>query len=132
MRKMAERRPIDADALTMEVVSSQRNNPHANGRVKINHHNEHDHFMKMIYDAPTVDAVALPCKAGTDVWLTWWWPRGYLSEPMQRRILHFLVRRDVVIHFCDGAMPAKEIGKTIFFTREEAEREILERSSHGL
>ena len=52
-----EQRLIDADALWGEVEKSQRNNPHVDGRVKINHRQEHDHFLKMIFDAPTVDAV---------------------------------------------------------------------------
>ena len=52
-----EKRLIDANALAGEVDNSKYNNPHTNGRVKINHYNEHDHFLRMILDAPTVDAV---------------------------------------------------------------------------
>lgn len=50
-------RLIDADVLTGEVDKSKYNNPHDPGIVRVNHRNEHDHFMRMIYDAPTVDAV---------------------------------------------------------------------------
>ena len=58
-----EKRLIDANALTNEVDNSKYNNPHTNGRVKINHYNEHDHFLRMISDAPTVDAVeVVRCK----------------------------------------------------------------------
>ena len=50
-------RPIDANALSDEVDKSKHNNPHDPGIVRVNHRNEHDHFLRMIYDAPTVDAV---------------------------------------------------------------------------
>lgn len=50
-------RLIDADVLSDKVAYSQHNNPHTDGKVKLNHHNEHNHFLKMIFDAPTVDAV---------------------------------------------------------------------------
>ena len=52
-----EKRLIDANALWDEVEKSQHNNPHVDGRVKLNHRQEHDHFLKMIYDAQTVEAV---------------------------------------------------------------------------
>lgn len=51
-----EKRLIDANALADNVDTSKHDNPHTNGRVRINHINEHDHFLRMIYDAPTVDA----------------------------------------------------------------------------
>ena len=58
-----EQRLIDADALSVEVDKSKHNNPHPPGMVRVNHRNEHDHFMRMIYDAPTVDAVeVVRCK----------------------------------------------------------------------
>ena len=60
---MTEKRLIDANALSDEVEKSKRNNPHPQGMVRVNHRNEHDHFMRMIFDAPTVDAVeVVRCK----------------------------------------------------------------------
>lgn len=54
---------IDADALSGEVDKSKHYNPHSTGTVRVNHRNEHDHFLRMIYDAPTVDAVeVVRCK----------------------------------------------------------------------
>ena len=50
-------RLIDADALSGEVDKSKYNNPHSQGPVRMNHRNEHDHFLRMIYKASTVDAV---------------------------------------------------------------------------
>ena len=50
-------RLIDADALSVEVEKSKHDNPHPAGFMRSNHVNEHEHFLKMIYDAPTVDAV---------------------------------------------------------------------------
>lgn len=56
-------RVIDADTLADKVAYSQHNNPHTDGKVKLNHHNEHNHFLKMIFDAPTVDAeIVVRCK----------------------------------------------------------------------
>jgi hypothetical protein len=48
---------IDANALADKVDESKHNNPHTNGRVRVNHYNEHDHFLKMIFNAPTVQTV---------------------------------------------------------------------------
>lgn len=56
-------RLIDADALSAEVDKSKYHNPHPQITLRMNHTNEHDHFIKMIYDAPTVDAVeVVRCK----------------------------------------------------------------------
>ena len=52
-----ENRLIDANVLMEEVDKSKHDNPHPPGIVRLNHLNEHDHFLRMIYDAPTVDAV---------------------------------------------------------------------------
>ena len=60
---MANKRLIDANALSEEVDKSKHNNPHPPGMVRVNHRNEHDHFLRMIYDAPTVDVVeVVRCK----------------------------------------------------------------------
>ena len=54
---------IDANALMEEVDKSKHDNPHPPGIVRVNHRNEHDHFWRMILDAPTVDAVeVVRCK----------------------------------------------------------------------
>ena len=52
-----EKRLIDANALADEVDESKHYNPHPQGMIRVNHRNEHDHFLRMIMDAPTVDAV---------------------------------------------------------------------------
>lgn len=52
-----KKRLIDSYVLTVEVKKSLRYNPHPPGLVRVNHRNEHVHFLRMIYDAPTVDAV---------------------------------------------------------------------------
>lgn len=51
-----KKRLIDADVLLAEVEKSKLHNPHPQGMVRVNHRNEHDHFERMILDAPTVDA----------------------------------------------------------------------------
>ena len=50
-------RLIDANALSDAVAESKHNNPHPQGMIRVNHRNEHDHFLRMILYAPTVDAV---------------------------------------------------------------------------
>ena len=58
-----EKRLIDANALADKVDESKYNNPHPQGMVRVNHRNEHDHFLRMILDDPTVDAVeVVRCK----------------------------------------------------------------------
>ena len=52
-----EKRLIDANALIDRVDESKHNNPHPQGMVRVNHRNEHAHFLRMICEAPTVDAV---------------------------------------------------------------------------
>ena len=49
--------------MSVEVDKSKYHNPHPQITLRRNHINEHDHFIKMIYDAPTVDAVeVVRCK----------------------------------------------------------------------
>ena len=58
-----EKRLIDANALWDDVDKSKHDNPHTIARVKLNHRQEHDHFLNMIFNAPTVDAVeVVRCK----------------------------------------------------------------------
>lgn len=58
-----EQRLIDANALSDKVDESKYDNPHPQGMIRVNHRNEHDHFLRMILDAPTVDAVeVVRCK----------------------------------------------------------------------
>ena len=52
-----KKRLIDANALSDKVDESKHDNPHPQGMIRVNHRNEHDHFLRMIMDAPTVDAV---------------------------------------------------------------------------
>lgn len=50
-------RVIDANHLSKEVEESKRHNPHFDGAVRRTHNHEHDHFLRMIDDAPSIDAV---------------------------------------------------------------------------
>ena len=60
---MPEQRLIDANVLSDKVAESKHNNPHQQGMVRVNHRNEHDHFLRMISIAPTIDAVeVVRCK----------------------------------------------------------------------
>jgi hypothetical protein len=57
MKMATEKRLIDANALMDAVDVSLHDNPHTDGLVRATHKHEHNHFMVMIMQAPTVDAV---------------------------------------------------------------------------
>jgi hypothetical protein len=58
-----EKRLICAYVLAKKVHESKHQNPHDDPKVARNHMFEHDHFLKMIYLSPTVDAVeVVRCK----------------------------------------------------------------------
>ena len=52
-----EKRLIDAYSLAEQVWESKDKNPHRDIKIARNHSLEHEHFLKMICLAPTVDAV---------------------------------------------------------------------------
>jgi hypothetical protein len=58
-------RLIDAEELLDRVFDSLDNNPHTDNRVRMNHSTEHQHFIRMIKLAPTIDLEELrpkgPC-----------------------------------------------------------------------
>lgn len=60
---------ISRKALMDAVDKSQHNNPHSDPTHRAMHKHEHNHFLTMILQAPAVDAVILPCKIGSEVWL---------------------------------------------------------------
>lgn len=53
----SEKRLIDAVALENRIYDSKVHNSHMDFLTARNHHYEHDHFLKMVRSAPTVDAV---------------------------------------------------------------------------
>lgn len=76
--------------------------------------------------------VVLPCKVGDTVYEVT--SRGTISEyevmamrtEMFEQFIAWRLRKGFVDRFCDG-IPVGEIGKTVFLTREEAERALMER-----
>lgn len=46
-------RLIDADNLLKDVEKSMADNPHTDGKIKINHSLEHQHFVMMVARQPT-------------------------------------------------------------------------------
>lgn len=82
-------------------------------------------IVEQLKEAPTVDAVVLPCKVRDSVWLIQWW-NGFrvnnFERVMQRTVLRFEIRADgLYAHFHDGCINTKYFKKTVFLTREEAE-----------
>lgn len=70
--------------------------------------------------------VELPCRVGTQVWLTEWWGFSHLQwlkqiAPLPRNIHHFDIMKDgVFAHFRDGCINVKYFGECVFLTIEEA------------
>ena len=54
---MEEKRLIDANALVDIVNISKHDNPHKDRRLRANHINEHNHFLRLISESKTVNAV---------------------------------------------------------------------------
>lgn len=48
-------RYIDATALSKAVFESMKENPHTDSIVRRTHHHEHEHFLRMIDNVPTID-----------------------------------------------------------------------------
>ena len=84
---------------------------------------------------PSVNAVVLPCKVGDTLWLTY--DDGTDEGVCKVRVQGISVSvtgDDVVLHF--GGYPAinawgSEIGKTVFLTREEAEKALEGREDNA-
>lgn len=52
-------RLIDAFELSNAVIESMNNNPHADSIVRKAHKHEHEHFLKMIQLAPTIEVAPI-------------------------------------------------------------------------
>ena len=52
-------RPIDADALSNMVYKSKKNNNHEKNEFKRAHEYEHNHFLNLIAEMPTIDTVPI-------------------------------------------------------------------------
>lgn len=86
--------------------------------------------------APTVDAVVLPCKIGTQIWLTEWHCSGMrwtkLIESKPRNVHHFDITKDgVFAHFRDGCINVKYFGESVFLTKEEAKATLAKMDGDG-
>lgn len=132
-----EKRLIDADVLSGKVEESKHNNPHPQGMLRVGHRNEHDHFLRMIHDAPTVDAVVLPFKVGGTVWIA--------GDKFPAEIERIIIDADGISFeyveydrgyelsevWDDGSFKPEDIGKTVFLTQEEAERRARHESAQS-
>ena len=125
-----EKRLIDANALSDKVEESKRNNPHPQGMIRANHRNEHDHFLRMIHGAPTVDAVEVPCELGHIVFFvcTVCDEEGQESLAIAvGEIVSFSIQKEGLWAYCryeDGLnywhKVGNDFGKTVFLSKEEA------------
>ena len=50
---------VSKAALTEAVYLSMHNNPHKDGKIRVNHNNEHMHFIHMIYHTPAANVVSV-------------------------------------------------------------------------
>ena len=75
-----------------------------------------------------------PCKAGDTVWVILQNYKFTKPEIESRKILSVQIykNRNIQYHYKDGCFYKNVIGKTVFFTREEAEKALAERSFSGV
>ena len=112
-----------------DLITAIRDDPYIDGQAfaRVKRH---------IEEAPAVDAVVLPCKVGTQIWLTKWRCSGMrwlkLIEPKPRTIHHFDITKDgVFAHFKDGYVNVTDFGKTVFLTKEEAKAALAKMDGDG-
>lgn len=113
-----EMRLIDANALSIQVMDAS----YWDNR-------DEDVLWELVQDAPTVDAVVLPCK----VWDVVYFPiKDYHDSAIIEKIsiteqgicfewVQYEFGVDLTECWDDGEFGIDEIGKTVFLTREEAE-----------
>lgn len=89
--------------------------------------------------APAVDAVVLPCKIGDSVWCVYSPPRPanpadkgkwYMGEFEVARF-HYGVKGLSMEMYGFGTVAVKEIGKTVFLTKEEAKAALAKMDGRG-
>lgn len=71
-----------------------------------------------------------PCKTGATVWVILQNYKFTKPEIESRKILSVQIykNRNIQYHYKDGCFYKNDIGKTVFFTREEAIKALAERS----
>ena len=81
--------------------------------------------LEAVENAPTVNAVELPCKVGDTVYYP------FAGNVLERQIVCFVYRNGATITFFDECLTESceitDFGKTVFLTREEAEQALRER-----
>lgn len=77
--------------------------------------------------------ILLPCKVGDKVYLSEWWNSNKWEKqpcPIERRVRYFSIDDDgIYAHLKDGCINVKYFGKTVFLTREEAEKALREKNN---
>ena len=130
-----EKRLIDANAL-LELVQYRLPIDNHTGEVIAGCVNI---TRRIIENAPTVDAVVLPCKIGDSLWCVYSPPRPanpadkgkwYMGEYEVARF-HYGVKGLSIEMYCFGTVSVKEIGKTVFLSREEAESALAKMDGDG-
>ena len=124
-----EKRLIDANEALRMIENSRTDNPYFNGKTTPIWEKAHDCALSCVIACPTVDAVVLPCKIGDYLWCVYSPPRPanpadkgkwYMGEFEVARF-HYGVKGLSIEMYGFGAVAVKEIGKTVFLSREEAE-----------
>lgn len=96
----------------------------------------YDRLMELAKADKEGRVAVLPCKVGDTVYEVT--SRGTISEyevmamrtEMFEQFIAWRLRKGFVDRFCDG-IPVGEIGKTVFLTREEAEKALEEAKRNG-
>jgi hypothetical protein len=115
---------IDADEIRKKAVPHTRGEHGYNADIR-----KWAVLVGDIDDAPTVDAIVLPCKIGDFVWAI----RSYhgIKHPQQGKVIDMHFTNEMKLHIVVSHISRGEWGKTVFATREEAEAAIAERKDYG-
>lgn len=133
-------RLIDANALSekignmkFEITNNRGGYKYCNEDEK-NEWDKLDSFDSLVCDAPTVDAVVLPCKVGSEVFNIW---QSFDDNGVENfeiyigEVVSFSIQKDSIWAYCQYGNGLNfwhtvddAFGKTVFLTREEAEAAI--------
>lgn len=92
----------------------------------ITDHTETDYIVETLLNE---GAILPPCKVGDKVY----YPSGSFDRIFEKTVDEILINENesdigCYVHFASTYMPFENIGKTVFLTKEEAERALAERS----
>ena len=94
------------------------------------HVGEPGNARKLIVDAPTINAVEIPCKIGDEVWGIKKFNHG--TKVVKGTVYQMYIVEDMKLSIVVKGVGCGEWGSNIFATKEEAEAKIRERKDNEM